>query len=97
MRRSLATSLGKLKCLADIAQGDALGLDGSFEALHGLDHSFTAKGEGLVMNGQQIPSADIVRHANGLFRGAMGAQPGLISTDRHDGQIVRAQRFLVFE
>lgn len=44
-----------------------------------------------MMHRQNEMSASVIGHLHGLFRGAVRMDPGIVSPDRHDRQVDRAQ------
>ena len=79
------------KCLADLAQGDTLGLiaQRSFEALNWFPKRFKAETERLMMDRHNEARACGVRHLNCLLGCAVRMNPWVVSADRHDRDIDR--------
>src|SRR5258705_244430 len=79
---------------ADAADGEALrfGGKGDGEALDGFVHGFVAEAVGLVVDGNDVIGANGVCHGERLFRGAVVANPGIVSADGHNGGIEWAAR-----
>ena len=57
------------------------------EALDRLAKAFGAEAESLMMDRHDEMSAGFIGHVHGLFRSAVGMNPGIVSADRHDRQI----------
>src|SRR2546428_2857680 len=74
------------KGLADVAEGDAFGFQSSFEALNWFGRTFLAENKCLVVDGQDMFRAAVIRHGDGLFGRAMGVDPGLVRANRHERQ-----------
>src|SRR6266850_5160499 len=79
----------KAERLPDVPPADPFGFNRAFQAFHRLARPFTAERERLVMDRQEITRAGVVRHPDSLLRRAMRLHPGLVSADRHDGQVKR--------
>src|SRR5579872_7387136 len=84
-----AAASPQTKSLPDIPQGEAFSLQRLLEPLNRLVRAFLAQLEGLVMDREEIVRAGFVRHPHGLLGRAMGANPRMISADRHDRQFKR--------
>lgn len=69
-----------------------MGAQGAFEPLDGFEERLAAEAKRLVVDGQDVLCAGVVRHGQRLFRGAVNMNPGAIGADRHDGQVNRGGR-----
>src|ERR1019366_4911099 len=71
--------------LPDVVEGYAVvvAAGGGVYALDRLQVGFAAEGERLVVNGKEELRARIVRHAPGLFRSAVVADPRGVGAHRH--------------
>ena len=67
------------------------------EPLDGFAERFAAEGEGLVVHGEETLGARLVGHAPGLLWRAMSADPWVVSTDGHEGEVERARGFQAAE
>ena len=50
---------------------------------------FTAEGESLMVDGHDAFGVGPIGHLDRLFGGAVVGDPGVVSSDRHDGEVYR--------